>query len=108
MARTSVGDPALQEPRLRDLGRHGKLLQRLPIGRFSCPDPATYRDLREGAKAFDGQVLLYRSMGSTPTGVERPVRVSSLVVTARMFRVLRTKPAVGFCRCIGSTGVFVG
>ena len=57
--------------------------------------PPTYRDLREGAEAFDGQVLLYRSMGSTLTGLERPVRVGSLVVTARMFRVLGTKPTVG-------------
>ena len=57
--------------------------------------PPTYRDLREGAEAFDGKVLLYRSMGSTLTGLEQPVRVGSLVVTARMFRVLGTKPAVG-------------
>ena len=57
--------------------------------------PPTYRDLREGAEAFDGQVLLYRSIGSTLTGLERPVSVGSLTVTARMFRVLGTKPALG-------------
>ena len=57
--------------------------------------PPTYRDLREGAEAFDGDVLLYRSMGSTLTGLDQPVRVGSLVVTARMFRVLATRPAVG-------------
>ena len=57
--------------------------------------PPTYRDLREGAEAFDGNVLLYRSMGSTLTGLEQPVRVGSLVVTARMFRVLATRPALG-------------
>jgi len=57
--------------------------------------PPTYRDLREGAEAFDGQVLLYRSIGSTLTGLERPVSVGSLTVTARMFRVLGTKPARG-------------
>ncbi len=57
--------------------------------------PADYRDLRDGARAFAGQVLLYRSIGSTLTGLDRPAQIGSLTVTSRVFDVLRAKPAVG-------------
>lgn len=57
--------------------------------------PADYRDVRDVAESFDEQVALYRSIGSTLTGLERPVRVGSLTVTTRLFRVLGTKPTVG-------------
>ena len=66
--------------------------EKLDIFRLS---PADYRDVREGTRAFDGQVALYRSIGSTLTGLDRPARVGSLAVTARLFRVLGTKPAAG-------------
>jgi len=57
--------------------------------------PADYRDLRDGADAFGGQVALYRSIGSTLTGRDRPAQVGSLTVTARVFRTLDVKPALG-------------
>ena len=57
--------------------------------------PADYRDLRDSAESFDGQVALYRSIGSTLTGLERPVRVGSFTVTPRLFRVLQARPAAG-------------
>jgi putative ABC transport system permease protein len=57
--------------------------------------PADYRDLRDGVEAFDGSVALYRSIGSTLTSAEQPVRVGSFVVTARLFRTLGTRPALG-------------
>ncbi|HSR51229.1 MAG TPA: ABC transporter permease [Acidobacteriota bacterium] len=57
--------------------------------------PADYRDLREGTEAFSGQVALYRSIGSTLTGLEEPARVGSLSVTPRLFSVLRAQPATG-------------
>ncbi len=57
--------------------------------------PADYRYLRDGAEGFDGQIALYRSIGSTLTDLERPVRVGSYTVTPRLFSVLRTRPAVG-------------
>jgi putative ABC transport system permease protein len=57
--------------------------------------PADYRDLRDGAAAFDGQVVLYRSIGSTLTALDEPVRVGSLAVTPRLFPVLEAKPAAG-------------
>lgn len=57
--------------------------------------PADYRDLREDASAFGGQVALSRYIGSTLTAVEPPVRVGSLTVTPRLFSVLRAKPAIG-------------
>jgi len=57
--------------------------------------PADYRDLRENVDAFDGNVALYRSIGSTLTGLDQPVRVGSLTVTPRLFPVLKAKPAVG-------------
>ncbi|HXV63625.1 MAG TPA: ABC transporter permease [Vicinamibacteria bacterium] len=57
--------------------------------------PADYRDVRDGADAFDGRVALYRFIGSTLTARERPIRVGSLAVTPRLFRILATKAAVG-------------
>ncbi len=57
--------------------------------------PADYRDLRDGASAFDGQVALYRAIGSTLTGLDQPAQVGSLTVTARVFSVLDAKPALG-------------
>jgi len=57
--------------------------------------PADYRDLREGADAFGGQVALYRSIGSTLTGLDQPAKVGSLTVTARVFSVLDATPALG-------------
>ena len=57
--------------------------------------PADYRDMRGSAAAFDGQVLLYRSIGSTLTALERPVPIGSLVVASRIFDVLGVRPAVG-------------
>ena len=57
--------------------------------------PADYRDLREGASAFAGQVALYRSIGSTLTGLDQPAQVGSLTVTARVFSVLEATPALG-------------
>jgi len=57
--------------------------------------PADYRDLREGADAFGGQVALYRSIGSTLTGLDQPAQVGSLTVTARVFSVLDATPALG-------------
>ncbi len=57
--------------------------------------PADYRDTRDMAQAFDGQVLLYRSIGSTLTGLEPAARVGSLAVTSRLFQVLGATPALG-------------
>lgn len=57
--------------------------------------PADYRDVREEAESFSGQAALYRSIGSTLTGLEPPVRVGSLAVTTRLFNVLRARPALG-------------
>ena len=57
--------------------------------------PADYRDVRDSVDAFAGQVALYRSIGSTLTGREEPVRVGSLRVTPRLFDVLAANPAAG-------------
>ncbi len=57
--------------------------------------PADYRDMRDGAGAFDGQVALYRAIGSTLTGLDQPAQVGSLTVTARIFGVLDARPALG-------------
>ena len=57
--------------------------------------PADYRDLRESVRAFDGQVALYRSLGSTLTGFDRPARVGSMTVTPQLFPVLDAKPSLG-------------
>lgn len=57
--------------------------------------PADYRDMRDGADAFGGQVALYRAIGSTLTGLDQPAQVGSLTVTARIFSVLDARPALG-------------
>lgn len=57
--------------------------------------PADYRDLRDTAEAFGGQVALYRFIGSTLTGFDRPVRVGSMTVTTQLFAVLGARPAAG-------------
>jgi len=57
--------------------------------------PADYRDVRDEAGAFDGQVALTRYIGSTLTALEQPVRVGSMTVTPRLFSVLGARPAVG-------------
>ena len=57
--------------------------------------PADYRDLRDGARSFAGQVALYRAIGSTLTGLDVPVRVGSLSVTGRLFQVLGAEVAAG-------------
>ncbi len=57
--------------------------------------PGDYRDVRDEAVAFDGQVALTRYIGSTLTALETPVRVGSMVVTPRLFSVLQTQPAAG-------------
>jgi len=57
--------------------------------------PGDYRDVRDEAAAFNGQVALTRYIGSTLTALETPVRVGSMVVTPRLFSVLQTQPAVG-------------
>jgi len=57
--------------------------------------PADYRDVRDDTAAFDGQVGLYRNVGSTLSGLEQPVRVGSMAVTPRLFSVLATKAAAG-------------
>lgn len=66
--------------------------QGLENSRFSMGD---YRDVRESAAAFDGQVAIYRYVGFTMTALERPARVSSLVISPRVFRVLQAGPEVG-------------
>ncbi len=57
--------------------------------------PADYRDVRDEAGAFGGQVALTRFIGSTLTALEQPVRVGSMTVTPRLFSVLQAKPAAG-------------
>jgi len=57
--------------------------------------PADYRDVRDEAGAFDGQVALTRYIGSTLTALEQPVRVGSMTVTPRLFSVLGARPAAG-------------
>jgi len=57
--------------------------------------PADYRDVRDEASAFSGQVALTRFIGSTLTALEQPVRVGSMVVTPRLFGVLQARPAAG-------------
>jgi putative ABC transport system permease protein len=57
--------------------------------------PADYRDLREEVDGLGGQVGLYRSIGSTLTGLDRPVSVGSLTVTPRLFSALQAQPSVG-------------
>jgi len=66
--------------------------QGLENSRFSMGD---YRDVRESAAAFDGQVAMYRYVGFTMTALERPARVSTLIISPRVFRVLQAEPAVG-------------
>ena len=57
--------------------------------------PADYRDVRDQAGAFGGQVALSRYIGSTLTAMEQPVRVGSMTVTPRLFSVLQARPAAG-------------
>ncbi len=57
--------------------------------------PADYRDLRDDADSFNGQVALYRSIGSTLTGGDRPARVGTFAVTPRLFEVLDAQPLLG-------------
>lgn len=57
--------------------------------------PADYRDLRDQVDGLGGQVGLYRSIGSTLTGLDRPVPVGSLTVTPRLFSVLQARPSAG-------------
>ncbi len=65
-----------------------------PDGIFRL-SPADYRDLRDGADAFAGQVSLYRYLGSTLTGLEQPVRVGSMTVTPRLFGMLEATATLG-------------
>ena len=57
--------------------------------------PADYRDVRDSVAAFEGQVALYRSIGSTLTGIETQERVGTMAVTPRLFSLLGATPAVG-------------
>jgi predicted permease len=57
--------------------------------------PADYRDVRDEAAAFGGQVALTRYIGSTLTALEQPVRVGSMVVTPRLFSALEARPILG-------------
>ena len=57
--------------------------------------PADYRDIRDEATAFDGEVSLTRNMGSTLTALETPARVGSMIVTPRLFTVLEAQPVLG-------------
>lgn len=66
--------------------------QGLENSRFSMGD---YRDVRDSAAAFDGQVAMYRYVGFTMTALDRPARVSSLIVSPRVFSVLQSGPALG-------------
>jgi len=56
--------------------------------------PADYRDLRDTAESFGGQVALYRAIGSTLTGLDEPVQVGSYTVTPRLFDVLDAEAMV--------------
>ena len=57
--------------------------------------PADYRDVRDNVEAFGGYVGLYRSIGSTMTGLDRPVRIGTMTATPPLFRALGAKPAIG-------------
>ncbi len=66
--------------------------QGLENSRFSMGD---YRDVRDSAAAFDGQVAMYRYVGFTMTALERPARVSTLIISPRVFSVLQAGPEIG-------------
>lgn len=65
-----------------------------PAGSYRL-SPADYRDVRDEIAGFDGKAALYRSQGSTLSGLEPPQRIGSYNVTPRLFEVLGTRAQLG-------------
>jgi len=61
----------------------------------STVSTGNYRDFRERAGAFDGLLAAYRYEGNTLTGVDRPERLETVLVSPILFRTLGVDAAVG-------------
>jgi len=54
-----------------------------------------YRDWREQASAFDGKLAAYRRQGNTLTGLDRPERIDTVLVSPTVFSVLGVEARLG-------------